>query len=84
MVSSTKSVMGHLLGAAGGLEAVFCAMALSQGLVPPTATLQNRDDAINLDLVPREARSAPLRAVLSNAFGFGGTNAVLVFGHAYR
>ncbi len=84
MVSSTKSVTGHLLGAAGGLEAVFCAMALSKGMVPPTATLQNRDEAIDLDLVPGEARAAPLRAALSNAFGFGGTNAVLVFGHADR
>jgi 3-oxoacyl-[acyl-carrier-protein] synthase II len=79
LVSSTKSVTGHLLGAAGGIEAVFTVLALAQGVAPPTATLENADPACDLDYVPRESRAAPLRAALSNAFGFGGTNAVLLF-----
>ena len=78
MVSSTKSVTGHLLGAAGGLEAVFCARALRDGVVPPTATLDTPDPAFGLDFVPREARQAPIGVAVSNAFGFGGTNATLV------
>ena len=78
-VSSTKSVTGHLLGAAGGVEAAFSILALAHGVLPPTATLQNADAACDLDYVPGASRPAPLRAALSNAFGFGGTNAVLLF-----
>ncbi len=79
LVSSTKGATGHLLGAAGGIEAVFSVLALHHGIVPPTANLEHPDPACGLDHVPGEARRAPLRAVLSNAFGFGGTNACLVF-----
>ncbi len=79
LVSSTKSMTGHLLGAAGGIEAVFCSLALHQGLVPPTATLENPDPECDLDYVPGVARPAPIRTALSNAFGFGGTNAALIF-----
>lgn len=79
MVSSTKSVTGHLLGAAGGLEAVLTVRAMREGLVPPTATLRDPDPACDLDHVPGLAREARVRVAVSNAFGFGGTNAVLVF-----
>lgn len=80
LVSSTKSVTGHLLGAAGGVEALFCARALHEGVAPPTATLQTPDPTFGLDFVQGEARQAPLDVAVSNAFGFGGTNATLVFG----
>jgi 3-oxoacyl-[acyl-carrier-protein] synthase II len=80
MVSSTKGVTGHLLGAAGGIEAVATALALHTGVVPPTANLEAQDPACNLDCLPLTARDVPLRAALSNGFGFGGTNAVLAFG----
>lgn len=82
-VSSTKSMTGHLLGAAGGLEAVICAMALRDGRVPPTINLDHVDPEIaelGLDLVPHTARERSLSVVLSNSFGFGGTNCALVFG----
>lgn len=79
MVSSTKGVTGHLLGAAGGVEAVATALALHHGIVPPTANLVDPDPACDLDYVPREARRADLRVAISNAFGFGGTNSTLVF-----
>lgn len=79
LVSSTKGVTGHLLGAAGGLEAVVCVRALERGVAPPTATLDTPDPACDLDHVPGAARDVPLRAAVSNAFGFGGTNAALVF-----
>jgi 3-oxoacyl-[acyl-carrier-protein] synthase II len=82
-VSSTKSMTGHLLGAAGGLEAVICALALRDGRVPPTMNLERTDPEIaelGLDLVPNEARERALRVVVSNSFGFGGTNCTLVFG----
>ncbi len=79
-ISSTKSVTGHLLGAAGGLEAVFSVLALKQGTVPPTINLHKPVlEAQGLDLVPHEARGRALRHVLSNSFGFGGTNATLIF-----
>jgi len=79
-ISSTKSVTGHLLGAAGGLEAVFGVLALKNGLVPPTINLQNPvPEAQGLDLVPHEGRARALKYVLSNSFGFGGTNATLIF-----
>jgi len=79
MVSSTKSVTGHLLGAAGGLEAVLTVRALHDGRVPPTATFERPGEGCDLDYVPGTAREASIRAALSNAFGFGGTNAVLIF-----
>lgn len=78
-ISSTKGVTGHLLGAAGGVEAVATVLALHTGIVPPTANLVNPDPACDLDYVPRAAREARPRVALSNAFGFGGTNATLVF-----
>lgn len=78
-ISSTKSMTGHLLGAAGGLEALICALALSEGIVPPTINLDNpAPEAKGLDLVPHEARRRPIQIALSNSFGFGGTNASLV------
>lgn len=82
-VSSTKSMTGHLLGAAGGLEAAICALAIHDGVVPPTINLERPDpQAQGFDLVPHEARKRALHYVLSNSFGFGGTNAALVFAKA--
>ena len=78
-ISSTKSMTGHLLGAAGGVEAVFSALAVHHQVAPPTANLVDRDEACDLDYVPREARPMPIRAALSNSFGFGGTNGTLIF-----
>jgi 3-oxoacyl-[acyl-carrier-protein] synthase II len=78
-VSSTKSMTGHLLGAAGGVEAVFTVLALRDQVAPPTANLFNRDPRCDLDFVPNEARRMRIRAALSNSFGFGGTNATLAF-----
>lgn len=80
-VSATKSMTGHLLGAAGGIEAVFAVMSLRDGAVPPTINVDEPDDeAIGMDLVPFEARRRDLDVVLSNSFGFGGTNVTLAFG----
>jgi 3-oxoacyl-[acyl-carrier-protein] synthase II len=79
MVSSTKSMTGHLLGAAGGIEAIFSILALRDQIVPPTINLVNQDPECDLDYVPNEARDATLNAVLSNSFGFGGTNGTLLF-----
>ncbi len=79
-VSSTKSMTGHLLGAAGGIEAVFSVLALTEGVVPPTINLDEPDPGVgDLDLVPHASRDRALEVVLSNSFGFGGTNASLVF-----
>jgi 3-oxoacyl-[acyl-carrier-protein] synthase II len=79
-ISSTKSVTGHLLGAAGGLEAVLSVLSLRHGIAPGTLNLDNPEPAVcGLDLVPHESRRRDLRHVLSNSFGFGGTNAALVF-----
>jgi len=78
MVSSTKSMTGHLLGAAGGVEAAFSALAIHYGVVPPTINLDHQDQECDLDFVPHTAREAGLKAVISNSFGFGGTNASLV------
>jgi 3-oxoacyl-[acyl-carrier-protein] synthase II len=78
-VSSTKSMTGHLLGAAGGVEAVFTVLALRDQLAPPTANLFHQDPLCDLDFVPRVARDMRIRAALSNSFGFGGTNATLAF-----
>jgi len=81
-MSSTKSAVGHLLGAAGSVEAIFSMLAMRDGVVPPTLNLDNpSDDCHGIDLVPHEAKPANIRAVLSNSFGFGGTNATLVFTH---
>ncbi len=78
-MSSTKSMTGHLLGAAGGIEAVFSALAVHRQIAPPTANLFNVDPACDLDYVPRKAREMSIRAALSNSFGFGGTNGTLIF-----
>ena len=82
MVSSTKSMTGHLLGAAGGVEAVFSAMALHDGVIPPTINLDNPSEGCDLDYVPHTAREAKVDVVMSNSFGFGGTNGTLVFRRA--
>ncbi len=79
MVSSTKSMTGHLLGAAGGVEAVFSAMALHTGVIPPTINLDNPSEGCDLDYVPHTAREKQVDIALSNSFGFGGTNGTLVF-----
>jgi nodulation protein E len=79
-VSSSKSVLGHSLGAAGALEAAATALALQTQTIPPTANYQEHDPDCDLDCVPNTARAAPLRAAISNSFAFGGLNAVLVLG----
>jgi 3-oxoacyl-[acyl-carrier-protein] synthase II len=78
-VSSTKSMTGHLLGAAGGIEAVFTVLALRDQVAPPTANLQTLDPHCDLDFVPLTARPMKIGAAISNSFGFGGTNATLAF-----
>ena len=78
-ISSTKSMTGHLLGAAGGVEAIFSALAVHHQVAPPTANLFNQDPACDLDYVPNTARRMPMRTALSNSFGFGGTNGTLIF-----
>jgi 3-oxoacyl-[acyl-carrier-protein] synthase II len=78
-MSSTKSSIGHLLGAAGAVEAIFCLLALRDGVVPPTLNLDNPSIATSIDLVPHTARQRPVEVALSNSFGFGGTNASLIF-----
>ena len=77
-ISSTKSMTGHLLGAAGGLEAGVSALALRDQEIPPTINLENPDPECDLDYVPNKARKAEIRYVMSNSFGFGGTNACLL------
>ncbi len=79
MISSTKSVTGHLLGAAGGVEAIFSVMALHTGIVPPTANLCEASPDCDLDFVPLVAREVPIKVAMSNSFGFGGTNGTLIF-----
>ncbi len=79
MVSSTKSMTGHLLGAAGGVEAVFSVMALHAGIIPPTINLEHPGEGCDLDYVPHTAREHQVEYVMSNSFGFGGTNGSLVF-----
>lgn len=79
MVSATKSMTGHLLGASGGVEAIFTVLTIKEGLVPPTINYRNPDPECDLDYVPNEARKAKVETALSNSFGFGGTNACLFF-----
>ena len=79
-VSSTKSMTGHLLGAAGAIESIACIMALKHGVLPPTINYENPDPECDLDCVPNEARQAAVENVLNNSFGFGGHNVALVFG----
>lgn len=78
-ISSTKSMTGHLLGAAGGVEAVISALVINNNIVPPTINLENPDPECDLDYVPNKARSMKVNCAMSNSFGFGGTNACLVF-----
>ncbi len=78
-MSSTKSSIGHMLGAAGTVEAIFCLLAMRDQVAPPTINLDNPSVETALDLVPHKARHRPINVVLSNSFGFGGTNASLVF-----
>jgi 3-oxoacyl-[acyl-carrier-protein] synthase II len=77
-MSSTKSAIGHLLGAAGGVEAIFALLAIRHQTVPPTLNLDDPSEGCDLDLVPHEAKQREVRTVLSNSFGFGGTNATVV------
>jgi 3-oxoacyl-[acyl-carrier-protein] synthase II len=79
-ISSTKSMTGHLLGAGGAVEAVICARVLTDAMIPPTINYEHPDPACDLDYVPNTARPAAIKTIMSNSFGFGGHNAVLIFG----
>jgi len=78
-VSSIKSMLGHTLGAAGAIEAAATALTIANGVIPPTINYETPDPECDLDVVPNTARHAPVRAALSNSFGFGGQNGVLAF-----
>ena len=78
MVSSTKGNIGHLLGAAGAVEAIFCAKAITDGIVPPTINYKEKDEECDLDVVPNEVRNVPVSIVMSNSLGFGGHNASII------
>ena len=78
LVSSTKSMTGHLLGAAGAVEMAACILAMKEGIVPPTINLENPDTECDLDFVPNKAREQKVKVVVNNSFGFGGHNATLV------
>jgi 3-oxoacyl-[acyl-carrier-protein] synthase II len=78
-MSSTKSAIGHLLGAAGSVEAIFAILAIRNGVVPPTLNLDNPSPSCDIDLVPKRAKERRVSYALSNSFGFGGTNASLIF-----
>ena len=79
LVSSTKSMIGHLLGAAGAVEAIFSVLAIRDGVAPPTINLDNPDDGCDLNYVPGVAQERDINVAVSNSFGFGGTNGTLVF-----
>jgi 3-oxoacyl-[acyl-carrier-protein] synthase II len=81
-MSSTKSAIGHLLGAAGAVEAIFCILAIRDGIAPPTINLDNPSVETAIDLVPQRAKKRPIDVVLSNSFGFGGTNASIILRRA--
>jgi len=81
-MSSTKSAIGHLLGAAGAVEAIYSLLAINNNLVPPTLNLDNPSEACDIDLVPHKAKERPVRIAMSNSFGFGGTNASVIFAAA--
>ena len=78
-ISSTKSMTGHMLGAAGGAEAIFCMLSMRDGIIPPTINLDHPDEGCDLDYVPHTAREMPVNIAMSNSFGFGGTNGTLIF-----
>jgi 3-oxoacyl-[acyl-carrier-protein] synthase II len=78
-VSSTKSMTGHMLGAAGGIEAIFSVLALRDQVAPPTINLDNPDPECDLDFIPHTARPLSMKYVMSNSFGFGGTNGTVIF-----
>ena len=78
-MSSTKSAIGHLLGAAGSVEAIFSILAIRDSVVPPTLNLDNPSPSCDIDLVPKRAKERKVNYALSNSFGFGGTNASLIF-----
>jgi 3-oxoacyl-[acyl-carrier-protein] synthase II len=78
-ISSTKSMTGHLLGGAGGVESVISVLTLTRGIIPPTINYENQDPECDLDYVPNVAREKDVKTALSNSFGFGGTNAALLF-----
>ena len=78
-MSSTKSSIGHLLGAAGAVEAIFCILAIRDQICPPTINLDEPDEGCDLDFVPHQAKAMPIEIALSNSFGFGGTNGSLLF-----
>lgn len=78
MVSSTKGNIGHLLGAAGGVEAIFCVKAIENKKVPPTINYREKDEECDLDIVPNEIREAEIRVAMSNSLGFGGHNASII------
>ena len=79
LVSSTKSMTGHLLGAAGAIESIFSIFAINNNLVPPTINLENPDNEANLDLVSNTSKDKEIKFVMNNTFGFGGTNVSLIF-----
>ena len=81
-MSSTKSSIGHLLGAAGSVEAIFCLLAMRDSILPPTINLENPDVTTVMDLVPLKAKKHTVNIAMSNSFGFGGTNAALIFAKA--